>query len=168
MEDFDCFDLVASEGRKMEMFYLTTPFDFLLYSVVRVEKDHWDNERRNLHEPGSTYHSLCYTSWLEQEIAQWVHQMGSIWQPITPWVEALPLNYFSLTGCISCKTLISVMISLWLDYFPFHPLLHTWWDLLSWLGNMASFLCITHSSQSSMTSITNTIVCAILSVGWCI
>ena len=26
--------------------------------------------------------------WLEWEIAQWVHQEGSIWQPITPWTNA--------------------------------------------------------------------------------
>ena len=34
--------------------------------------------------------------WLEQEIAQWVHHEGSIQQPITLWVEALPLSCISL------------------------------------------------------------------------
>ena len=28
--------------------------------------------------------------WLEWEIAQWVHQEELIWQPIAPWVDALP------------------------------------------------------------------------------
>ena len=31
--------------------------------------------------------------WPEQEIAQCVHHEGSIWQPIAPWVDALPWIY---------------------------------------------------------------------------
>ena len=33
--------------------------------------------------------------WLERDIAQWVHQEGSFWQPIAPWTDFLPRSYIS-------------------------------------------------------------------------
>ena len=40
----------------------------------------------------NTYHSLLHQSWstwLQQETAQWVNHEGLIWRPITPWANAL-------------------------------------------------------------------------------
>ena len=44
--------------------------------------------------PDRIAHTMTFVTpimehWLEQEIAQWVHHEGSIWQPITPWVNTL-------------------------------------------------------------------------------
>ena len=39
--------------------------------------------------------------WLDQEIAQCVHHEGSIWQPITPTVDALSQSYILLPASYS-------------------------------------------------------------------
>ena len=46
---------------------------------------------------GSPYLSLCYTSFGEQELAQWVHHASSIRRFAIPTADAVPLNYVLLT-----------------------------------------------------------------------
>ena len=38
--------------------------------------------------------------WLEQEIAQWVNQLGSIWWPTAPWADAIQHSYIMLPAKI--------------------------------------------------------------------
>ena len=88
-----------------------TTFYLRLYGVGHMVKDHSDSKRKpaaatwatlsdyqqgffymnKSHRQDRTYHGLCYISRgaLAREIAQWVHDEGSIWWSIAPWANTL-------------------------------------------------------------------------------
>ena len=41
--------------------------------------------------------------WVEQDLAQWVHHEGSIWQPIAPWANALTMELYLTPGMFNDK-----------------------------------------------------------------
>ena len=96
---------LGNEWRK-EMFYLTMQSTHFNYGYMASAI--WYSERRNLHLvlhgplfpisskgsfictiPDSIVLSMTFVMehWLYWEIAQWVHHEGSIWWPITPWIN---------------------------------------------------------------------------------
>ena len=85
--------------------------------------------------------------WLEQEIAQWVHPMkDQSDDPSHHERTFLPRSHISLPRSVS---------ALQADFV--HPVLSRERDV-----------AISRSSQCSTTGVTKAVVCAILSVGWCI
>ena len=141
------------------------------------------------HRQDNTYHSLCYTSrgalagTRNSSICP-PHE-GSIRRPTAPWANALPLSYvplccfgmndlsrnypvpsthfFSWMGqlafsrtCVHCRKLCGKSIRSWsngsLDQ-----------SITGW-----THWAISRSSQCFKTGVTKAVVCAILSVGWCI
>ena len=56
----------------------STHYYLWLYGIRHIVKNHSDSKRWN-----HCHHYMGYSF-----LAQWVHHEGSIWWPITPWVEA--------------------------------------------------------------------------------
>ena len=82
---FDCCLCLALQG----IFYMLQPTD------------------RKLHNMAFVLPVVEY--WLQQEIIEWDHQVGSIWWPITPWVDALPHSYKIIQNClVICKLYAAV------------------------------------------------------------
>ena len=163
--------------REREMFYLTTHSTHFIYSYMA--SDIWlmtilivrkETHCRHIgyfyrltarvllyapsHRQDNTYHGLCYTSRGAlagtRNSSMGPPHEGSIRRPIAPWANALPLGWSDASphwwAGARCNSLYngswdrSLMV-----------------DLLSYI----SFQCFT-------AGIPNTMVCASLSVGWCI
>ena len=112
------------QGRK-ELFYLTAHSAHFIYGYVA--SNIWQRTTRIERKPDTAtwgylfqqeFFYMHYTTgrttpilehWLEQEIAQWVHHEGSIWWPITSWVNALTTELY----------LASLLLLGPHSYFPF-------------------------------------------------
>ena len=143
----------------------TAPWSYGLYGVRHMLKDHSDSERRNLllpymcyscwlaardilHVPSqrqdSTFHRLCYTS--HGALATTTNSsMGPLW--------GIDLTtHHTMRWCSTMELHLSPNSTFLTSAFRL--------KILHW--------AISHSSQCSTTGVTKDVVCAILSVGWCI
>ena len=82
------------------------------------------------HRQDNTYHGLCYTSRGAlagtRNSSMGPPHEGSIWRPIAPWANALPLRYVPLL-IILIRPQITHGVNP-LSYFSFQPVLHDWYN----------------------------------------
>ena len=174
------------EERKEGIFlfnYAHNTFYLWLYGVTHMVKDHSDSERGNPLPPhrllfpisskgsficrlDNTYHSLCYTSRGELTGTR-NSSMGPPWR-IAPMTHCT-MSELSYHGATSRSP--------WERKKLCQPTTRVTWMLIySPQGTLLSgqnmglpfIIAIFRASQCSTTGVTKVLVCAILSVGWCI